>query len=411
MSMTLMMNWVGRNALDRVAETRWKCYAHAGKDLAHYKEGLQADPWGRDGDYLLAERDGEAVGTATSLPLVMWVRGSAISCQGVAYVGTIKSARRRGGSGPGVASEVMGEILRAGRERGHIVSALMPFRVSFYERFGYGVVERRAQWTIPLTVLPGGNCDGWRFLGVNDRAAQMAQWQMSVQLGQCDIERSANRWENWTAGEGDGMLFIDRPIAAGPARGMAFVTMEVANDRRILNVRNWSVESPAAFGGLLSFLGTLKDEFTAVKITGPVDWPINRMLREPQVPHRPVDHATPEVRMYTRMQLRVLDHRRYLESLHLPVAAKGRVSVAVGETEGDVSRFEMQIEGGRAIVKPSGDDVDFECTDRQWAAIATGDLAASEAARWGLARENRAGAAAILDALAVGPVPYCREYF
>jgi predicted acetyltransferase len=411
MSVTLKMNWVGHDALDRIAETRWKCYAHAGKDLFRYKEGLQADPWGRDGDYLLAERNGEAVGTATSLPLTMWVRGSAISCQGVAYVGTIKSARRRGGSEAGVASAVMRETLRAAREREYVVSALMPFRVSFYEHFGYGIVERRAQWTIPLSVMPVKDCDGWQFIKPADRAAQVEQWQASVRAGQCDIERSAKRWERPYPAEEDGMVFIDRPTASGPARGMAFVVSEIVNDRRILNVQRWSAESPDAFAGLLSFLGTLKDEFTAVKITGPVDWPINRMLCEPQIPHRPVEHATPEVRMYTRMQLRVLDHRKYLESLNLPAAAKGRVSVAIVETEGNVSRLTMEIEGGRASVKPAAGDADFECGDRHWAAIATGDMAASEAVRWGLARENTAGAAALLDVLAVGPVPFCREYF
>jgi hypothetical protein len=63
------------------------------------------------------------------------------------------------------------------------------------------------------------------------------------------------------------------------------------------------------------------------------------------------------------------------------------------------------------VVKTVGDATDFECSDRHWAAIATGDLAASEAVRWGWARENTAGAAALLDVLAVGPVPFCREYF
>ncbi|MGD0464034.1 MAG: GNAT family N-acetyltransferase [Tepidisphaeraceae bacterium] len=411
MGMALNMNWVGVEELDRVAETRWKCYAHAGKELAHYKEALQADPWGSPGDYLLAERNAQAVGTATSLPLTMWVRGSPVSCQGVAYVGTIKSARRRGGCEPGVGSAVMREVLRFAREREHVVSALMPFRVSFYERFGYGLVERRAQWTIPLSVLPSGDCDGWRFMTPDDRTAQAEQWQAAVRSGQCDVERSAKRWEHAFAAAEEGMVFIDRPACDGPARAMAFITQETANDRRILNVQNWSVESPAAFGGLLCFLGTLRDEFTAAKITGPVDWPINRLLREPQVPHRPVDHATPEVRTYTRLQLRILDHRKFLESLNLPARAKGRVSAAVLETEGNVSRFSLEFEAGRARVGAGGSAADFECGDRHWAAIATGDMPASEAVRWGLARENTPGAAGVLDELAVGPLPFCREYF
>ncbi|MGD0541395.1 MAG: GNAT family N-acetyltransferase [Tepidisphaeraceae bacterium] len=412
MSMALAMKWVGVEELDRAAETRWKCYAHAGEELARFKEGLAADPWGRSGDYLLAERKAQAVGTATSLPLTMWVRGSPISCQGVAWVGTIKSARRRGGGELGVGSAIMREVLRAAREREHVVSALMPFRVSFYERFGYGIVERRSQWTIPLPVMPSGDCAGWRLITPEDRAAQAEQWQAAVRSGQCDVERPAKRWEHLLPAEKEeGMVFIDRPESDGPARGMAFITQETAGDRRILNVQSWSVESPAAFGGLLSFLGTLRDEFTAAKITGPVDWPINRLLREAQVPHRPVEHATPEVRTHTRMQLRVLDHQKFLESLNLPEGAKGRVSVGILETEGDVSRFSLEFEAGRARVKPASGAADFECADRHWAAIATGDMAASQAVRWGLARENNPGAAGALDELAAGPLPFCREHF
>lgn len=387
------------------------CYAHSNKELARFKETIHADPWGGHGDYLLAERNGQAVGTATGLPFTMWVRGSPISCQGVAYVGTIKSARRRGGSEPGVASAVMREVLRRAREREHVVSLLMPFRASFYEHFGYGVVERRAQWTIPLSVLPSGECDGWRLSMPDDHRAYSDQWQAAVEAGQCDIERSAGRWQYLRAREDEAMVFIDRPASDGPVRGGAFITQETLNDRRIVKVIEWSVESPEGFGRLLSFLGTLRDQFSAAAITVQADLPLNRLLREPQVPHRPVDHPTPEVRGFTRMQARILDHRRFLESLSLPAEHRGRVSVAVMETEGNVSRFAVEFEAGRARVATAGGVADIECLDRHWAAIATGDLPASQAVRWGLARQSTAGAAAVLDVLAAGPAPCCRESF
>ena len=70
------------------------------------------------GDYLLAERNGTGIGTATSLRLTMSVRGSPVSCQGVAHVGTIKTERRKGG----VATAVMRETLRMGREREHVIT-------------------------------------------------------------------------------------------------------------------------------------------------------------------------------------------------------------------------------------------------------------------------------------------------
>jgi predicted acetyltransferase len=409
--MTLQMRWVGNEELDRVAQTRWMCYAHARKDLARYKENIHTGPWGKPGDYLLAERNGEAVGTASSYAMMMWVRGAAISCQGVAYVGTIKSARRRGGKEPGVASSVMREILRIGREREHIVSALMPFRASFYEHFGYGLVERRADWMIPLSVLPASECDGWKFLDAQDRAASAEQWQRSVESGQCDIERSARRWKQLETAEEDGMVFVERKSDEGPVGGTAFVMQESADGRNILRIQAWSVDSMATFTGMLSFFGTMRDQFSMLSIVVPVDWQINRMLTESQTPHRPVEHATATASVHTRMQVRILDHKKYLESLRWPADVRGRVTISVAECEGTFSRFTMEVDSGRAQVGEARTGVDFECADRHWAGIATGDLPASQAVRLGLARLNSPGVMELLDGLSIGPAPCCRESF
>jgi predicted acetyltransferase len=409
--MALQMCWVGNDELDRVAETRWMCYAHARKELARFKENIHAGPWGRPGDYLLAERNGGAVGTASSYAMTMWVRGAAVSCQGVAYVGTIKSARRRGGKEPGVASAVMREVLRVGREREHIVSALMPFRASFYEHFGYGLVERRAEWTIPLSVLPAADCGGWRISTAADRTAQMDQWQCSVESGQCDIERSAARWKSRETNEEEGMIFIDRESDSASARASAFVMQESTGGRNMLKIQEWSADSLEAFVGMLGFFGTLRDQFSTLSIVVPADWQINRLLTESQIPHRPVEHATATASVHTRMQVRILDHKKYLEGLRWPAEVRGRATISVAECEGSLSRFTVEVDSGRAKVSEARTEADFECADRHWAGIATGDLPASQAVRLGLARLNTPGAMELLDALSIGPVPCCRESF
>ena len=394
--------------LAQVAETRWRCYAQAARELPKYHENIRLDPWASIGDYLLAEQSGIAVGTATSLPLTMWIRGAPLSCQGVAYVGTIKTARRRGG----VASAVMHEILRAARERGHVVSALMPFRVSFYEHFGYGLVERRADWTIPLSVLPTLDSSGWRFATPRDQAAIAEQWQSAVQAGQCDVERSAKRWERARVAEEEGMVFVDSPAPGAPIKAMALVVDERGENRRLLKVQHhWSVDSSESFLGLLSFLGTLRDQYSAVSISVPGSWQLNRLLKESQIPHRPVDHPAAEFRAYTRMQLRILDHKKYLESLRLPEEVKGRITIGIAECEGTASTFSLEIDSGHARVTDARAEPEFHCPDRHWAGIATGDMTAGEAVRMGLARQSYAGAARLLDAAFAGPQPFCREYF
>src|SRR5256885_1342193 len=117
--MSVILRWVGDGDLDRIARVRTLCYALGPKELEHPDRVLRADPRPKPGDFLLAEEDGEPVGTTTALSLIAWVRGSPVPCQGIAYVGTIRT-RRRGGAGGerGIASQLMHEALRVARERG-----------------------------------------------------------------------------------------------------------------------------------------------------------------------------------------------------------------------------------------------------------------------------------------------------
>src|SRR5687767_5185233 len=204
--MSVKLRWVGDDERDRVAETRMLCYAPARRELSGYVERIRNDTRANAGDYLLAERDGVAVGTATGYAMTMWVRGGSVPCQGVAHVGTIKTFRRRSADGsPGVATAVMNETIRSARERGMVVSALMPFRGSFYEKFGYGFVERRAEWTIPMGIFPRGDFSSdLRFYQESDFEELVRFKQRLTERGHGDIERSPGLWKQYIDGSDDG---------------------------------------------------------------------------------------------------------------------------------------------------------------------------------------------------------------
>ena len=103
--MSLQLRWVDERELDRIAETRMRCYAASPTEFPKYRDNILSGRRARIGDHLLAERDGQAVGTATSLSMTMWARGSAFPAQGVGDVGTIKTHRRGGKSSErGIAS-------------------------------------------------------------------------------------------------------------------------------------------------------------------------------------------------------------------------------------------------------------------------------------------------------------------
>jgi hypothetical protein len=122
--MSLNLRWVNESEYDRVGETRMYCYGSATKDLDKFRTGLRDNPRVAPGDCLLAERNGRAVGTATAISLRMWVRGGVVPCQGVAWVGTVKTARRGSklNNEPGIATRIMHETIRLARERKQVVS-------------------------------------------------------------------------------------------------------------------------------------------------------------------------------------------------------------------------------------------------------------------------------------------------
>jgi len=415
--MTPELRWATADELDTVALTRLRCYAGAAKELDSMKERLLAEGRAKVGDYLLAFRDGQPVGTTTSLSLTMWVRGAPLPCQGVAWVGAVKTERRRGAApgttdaAPGVATLVMRETLRKARERGEVLSALMPFRASFYEKFGYGLAERPVDWTLPMAVLPVGDCAGMRFHAPEDVPAMHACRQRTVARGQCDIERPLHAWDRYLKWFDNGFVVVD-PDPAGPGlRGwLAFENVQEGTKDGV-RVNEIYFDTPAVLRRQLCFLATLRDQYAHAVLTLPADLPLNHLLRESQVPHRPVNHAHAEARPYTRMQVRVLDHRRFLEALLLPAHLRGMCTVAIRETEGDVCRLRLDLSDGHVTVAPATADPDLAITDRTWASIVTGDLPIRFAIEHGLVACSSPAALPLLEAFAAGPAPFCRDFF
>ncbi|MBM2621850.1 GNAT family N-acetyltransferase [Actinoplanes sp. LDG1-06] len=80
----------------------------------------------------VAEENGETLACAAALRMRQNVRGTVHDMAGVASVASHPSARRRG-----LVRGVIERLLGQARDEGHTVSALYPFRPSFYARFGY----------------------------------------------------------------------------------------------------------------------------------------------------------------------------------------------------------------------------------------------------------------------------------
>jgi len=409
--MPLNLPWVGESQFDRVAQTRLYCYGSSLKDLDLFRTKLTSDRRCKDGDYLLAERDGLDVGTLTSLSLKMHLHGEAFDCQGIAWVGTVKT-HRRGGSGgeKGIASQVMNEGIRRARERGEAISSLMPFRASFYEHFGYGFAEKRTEWTLPMAVCPTGDFDGLRFMRKEDQTAMGECRNRVARAGQCDIERSTDGWHQHLATFAEPMFVVDRPTDDGPVHGWLAISVESRDGKSIARIVDREHDSIDALKRQLHFLASLKDQHSIATIHLPGDLPLNLILRETQLPHRLVEHAATSMRPYTRMQIRILDFKKVIEGIHWPKDATGKIGIAIKECEGTIVRLTIDVSDGRASVSTgSGDEV--ECSDVHFAEIISGYISASEARKLGLIKCINGESLKLLDSLSQGPAPFCMEYF
>ncbi|MEV4344592.1 GNAT family N-acetyltransferase [Actinoplanes sp. NPDC049596] len=86
---------------------------------------------------MVAEEGGEALACAAALRMRQNVRGLVQDMAGIASVASHPSARRRG-----LVRELLTRLLRQSRQEGFAVSALYPFRPSFYARFGFVGIPR-----------------------------------------------------------------------------------------------------------------------------------------------------------------------------------------------------------------------------------------------------------------------------
>ena len=404
--MPLELTWTDTDD-PRVAAARARAYRVTDAD----RRALAADrdPRAQAGDAVLALDGTKPAATATALSMDIVIRGRRLPAQGVAWVGTDKTHRRTGGAGAGAATQVMNAVLAKAREREQIVSALMPFRVSFYERFGYGVAERRARWRVPTNVLPRGDFGGLRYATPDDEAsiADCRHSEAEAGHGDCHFgDRGVAHWQNQS--DKKGLTFVDE--RDGRVDGYACLEIHGyhAPSDVTLPVHHWA--TPESFRRQLHWLASLRDQHGRAEFHLPVDLPLDALLRERQLPHRPVIHETALCRTYTRMQCRILDHVAFCDGLTLPTARRGTAVVRIVECDGDPITLRLDLDAGQLSAAASDATPDAVLRDVDWATIAFGAGRASELARLKVI-DCDTETAGLLDAFADGPAPWCNEYF
>ncbi|MET8528348.1 GNAT family N-acetyltransferase [Micromonospora sp. NPDC005172] len=107
-------------------------------------------PYSEGNTTLIVEEGGDTLAAASAIPMRQNLRGVVLPMAGVAGVATHPLARRQGH-----VRTLLHQLLDEMRDEGHTVSALYPFRPSFYARFGYvGLPKPRTVTFTPADLGP-----------------------------------------------------------------------------------------------------------------------------------------------------------------------------------------------------------------------------------------------------------------
>ncbi|QNP71338.1 GNAT family N-acetyltransferase [Streptomyces roseirectus] len=343
--------------------------------------------------------------------------GQLVPANAISNVTVLPTHRRRG-----ILTRVMGEDLRAAKERGDVAATLIAAEYAIYGRYGFGPATSVAEWTIdvPRTGLDprwaAPECGG-RIEMVDPEEVRKTGPELHerVRRGQVGAVSRVPQW--WDAGTGVLRVYEgDRPVPTfvayrspeGSLEGMAAYEVDDAwtgggQAANTLTVKWLIGTSPRAERALWHFLCSI-DWVTTVKSgqRGPDDL-LPRLFPDPR--------AVGITQLADWLWVRILDVERALAAR--TYAGSGELVLEVDDAAGLAGgRFLLAAspEGASCARSTRGADLALDVTDL--ASLWLGDESVARLAALGRVREVRAGAVREADALLrTSGRPWCPDMF
>lgn len=390
---------------EELVDTAWPLthYAFGASPLATTAraEWLARANQDRDSRTLVAFVDGKPIATALGLRLKQNVRGRIVEALGVAGVAAHPDARRGGH-----VRAILAELHRGARDTGQHVSALYPFRPSFYAQFGYtGLIKTRSVRMYPagmealrkldldatVTLHSTTEPDAWAaYLAVED--AWIAK-RHGVMLDSAETVRRS---------EGTDSPMMLALVRRGDAviGAMPFDTKGFGDE---LRGRRFLVDDPAGRLALLRWLGGHADQFATYDLTlPPGDYP--------EVWYTDVaydDETISKVPTHGAPMGRIID----LPALAGIEVGDGRVVVEItGEDDVSAGRWQLTGDGGALAVEASTATPQASVTVAAISALIYGTQSPLELSARGLGTFEPAGEAT-LAAMFDRRIPYLHRTF
>jgi len=240
---------------------------------------LRTPAWGGGAETLLLGVEGERIVAALQAHRQrMLVGGAGLACCGIGTVAIAPTHRRRG-----AAARLMHAALHEARTRGDVVSALYPFRTSFYGRLGYGVAGIVEQHRITPSHLRDDPLRARVQLLDTDasRTEALALYHSWIRTQNGQMLRPDAVWRDIVIAH-DRALFGWRNDA-GALEGYAVVAY-IGGADRYLDVDEIVWTTRDARLGLYGWLASLADQWPALIMRALPSQRLSDFIEEPRLP-------------------------------------------------------------------------------------------------------------------------------
>ena len=206
-------------------------------------------------DCWVVRHEGRLAGALRTYRLVTWLHGRRLPTMGLAGVAVAPDFRRRG-----VGRRMCTEALRIAFDRGDVLSALYPFRVSFYRELGYTLAGELHRYVFDPTTLAA--YPGWdRVVRAPDDGKAMAReiYDRVAPTTNGLIDRTTAMWSFL---DRDGTyLYLHRDPRGRPTGYVVVRGRGGSAERAHLRVRELIAENREAYLGLLGWLAVQTDQW------------------------------------------------------------------------------------------------------------------------------------------------------
>lgn len=227
---------------------------------------FRENPHVHDGATVVAEWNGQRAGSATALDFTMSLAGVDVPMKGVAAVAVLPEYRRRG-----IADALMRSLVTTMKSQGAALSLLYPFKVSYYARFGYALVEtwdhlRVGPWQLPSSPLRTNVEPATE----RDRPVVRALYEALRARTTGQLVRS-DYWWTERIQRRTPECAVYRDPATGTVDGyvMYEVPGEPAYPGQVFRAREIRARTSDAHRGLMGFLAALGEQYSTVEMCLP----------------------------------------------------------------------------------------------------------------------------------------------